>query len=185
MDLLQNEFDAVMFSIILYKMKCQNDFTTQYIFISACEEGNIDVIKYLFYKNILLLDKDIINTDIDIHYNNDYPFISACKSGNVKVVKFLCELYLASNGRYKPINIETNFGYGFQLACENGWFDIIKYLCELYKQTPDMVYKPYNINFCHAEGFRRAIAKRHDDIAIYLFNLHKIDNNYEPIYFLN
>ena len=51
-------------------------------FIDACEQGRLEVVKYL-------LTSPELTEHADIHARNDEGFIWACRSGHLEVIKYL------------------------------------------------------------------------------------------------
>ena len=87
------------------------------VFIDSCENGYLEVVKYL-------LTSPELKEHADIHANNDSGFRLACEKGHLEIVKYL----LTSADLIQHANIHANNDYGFRSACANGDLEIVKYL---------------------------------------------------------
>jgi len=110
---------------IQQKHNIQNMIDIQNIFIDACGNGQLDVIKYLLrYENI------------NIHINNEKAFITACHGGNIDIVKYLinyCEKY------DEKINIHADYDKAFFLCCINNRIDVIEYLLKYCEKNNSII----------------------------------------------
>jgi hypothetical protein len=88
----------------------------EYAFRYACENGHLDIVKFL-------LTLEPSHGRIDIYAKNEYAFRYACKNGHTNIVKFL----LALEETHGQINIYTLSEYTFR-ACINGQLDIVRIL---------------------------------------------------------
>lgn len=87
-------------------------------FIEACQEGNIDLVKFL------LTSPEDIPQWADIHAQNDDALIIACLDGHYEIVEFL----LMSSQLKEHIKANTQENDGFYWACQSKHFDICKLL---------------------------------------------------------
>ena len=76
-------------------------------FIWACNNGHIDVVKYL------------VPLGVDIHANNEEGFRWACYNGHIDVVKYLVPL---------GVDIHANDEESFIWACMNEHINVVYYL---------------------------------------------------------
>jgi ankyrin repeat protein len=82
-------------------------------FLDACENGDIELVKYL------LLSSDLErHANIDTGYN--LGFRTACVNGHLEIVKYLLEQPILC----KNMIIES----GFEYACINGKLEVVKHL---------------------------------------------------------
>ena len=86
-------------------------------FIDACENGQLEVVKYL-------LTSPELTEHADIHTENDLGFRLACEEGRLEVVKYL----LASDELTEHAKIHARNDEGFIWACRSGHLEVIKYL---------------------------------------------------------
>ena len=121
----------------------------QNIFIIACENGDINIVKYLYQTYNL-------NTSNITKYNF-YTINIACEYGYTHILQYL--LNILHNNNVKNIDIT----YGTTKACENGHYDIIKYIISTNKQYKNIIYNP---NICMLS----ACINSHIDIIGYLYD---------------
>ncbi len=88
--------------------------TKNVLFGTACENGNIDLVKKYFALGA------------NIHYNNNYALKWACRNGHIDVVKFLVE-----NGA----DIYADSNEPLQWASINNHLEIVEYLIEKDQQN--------------------------------------------------
>lgn len=125
-------------------------------FIQACEDGELDKVKYLLTspkltKNVscsyrseqalrnackhghldivqYLLTSPDLNKHANLHHDNDTPFVLACFSGNLNLIKYL----LTSEELKSHPDIHANYmgspDYALTLACQKGYLEVVKYL---------------------------------------------------------
>ena len=138
------DLDALKYFVQIKKIDIDN-CDAEYVFGIACENGHLDVVKYLHE-----IDFDIISEDYE------YAFKMACKNGHLHVVKHLLEI--------KPdINISIQEEYAFRSACQNGHLHVVKHLLEI---KPDI-----NISIQEECAFRSACQNGHLDMAKYLLEI--------------
>ena len=87
-------------------------------FLISCEQGNLEMVKFLFEKHFVGLDQ-IIGS-----YEQKNGFICACENGNLEIVKFLFENNCGVNC------LDLFQKNGFIYACENGNLEIVIFLME-------------------------------------------------------
>ena len=87
------------------------------VFIDSCENGYLEVVKYL-------LTSPDLKEHADIHANNDYGFRLACQNGHLEIVKYL----LTSADLKEHADIHAQDDNGFRWACEKGHLEIVKFL---------------------------------------------------------
>ena len=97
-----------------YKKLNQKELNDQ--FIDACDQGHLEVVKYLLTSAEL--------THADIHAENDWGFIWACAKGHLEVVKYL----LTSPELTEHADIHAENDGGFICACRNGRLEVVKCL---------------------------------------------------------
>lgn len=85
--------------------------------IVACDEGQLDVVKYL-------LSSSDLKEHCDIHINSDAPLRSACVKGHLEIVKYL----LTSSELTEHSNVHSDEDAAFRYAYRFGEFDILKFL---------------------------------------------------------
>ena len=98
-----------------YKKLNQEELNDQ--FIDACENGQLEVVKYL-------LTSAELTEHADIHAQNDSGFSWACAQGHLEVVKYL----LTSPELTEHADIHAGNDEGFKWACRYGHLEVIKYL---------------------------------------------------------
>lgn len=81
----------------------------------SCERGNLEFVKFLFYKVGLLID--------DFRIENNYALRWACRRGYLDIVRFL---YKDIGLMYKDFGYHNN--YACVTACKNGHLEIIKFM---------------------------------------------------------
>jgi ankyrin repeat protein len=86
-------------------------------FIDACENGHLEVVKYL-------LTSPELKKHVNIHVFNDYGFRFACVNGHLNIVQYL----LTSPDLKNHANIHSQNDLGFQWACGKGHIKIVQYL---------------------------------------------------------
>ena len=87
------------------------------VFIDSCENGYLEVVKYL-------LTSPDLKEHADIHADNDNGFIDSCVNGYLEVVKYL----LTSPELTEHADIHAKYDLGFKWACRDGHLEVIKYL---------------------------------------------------------
>jgi ankyrin repeat protein len=87
------------------------------VFLTACEEGRFDEIKYLLSSPELL-------GKVNIHENDDYALALACEFGHIDIAKYL----LTSSDLKEHSNIEERGNSILQTACENNDLTVLKLL---------------------------------------------------------
>ena len=127
----------------------------EYAFRWACQNGHLDVVKYLIS---LEPDHDRIN----IHACDEEAFRWACQFGNLDVVKYLISLEPDHN----RIDIHAENEHAFLFACLNGHLDVVKYLISL---EPD--HGHIDIHAYGGHAFRWACENGHLPIVKYLLSL--------------
>ncbi len=148
------------------------------LYTTACEYGQIDIVKHL--TTLYKIDKRYRR--INIHVNNECGFIKACREGHTDVVMYLCELFM-NDKKYNKIN---NISKGFHIACSKGRFKIVKYLLSLYKKFNIIDSDPFTLAKKQVRYHMIYIDDTkigdHYIIIKYLTKLYKIDNKYQPLY---
>jgi hypothetical protein len=91
--------------------------------ISACENGHLEIVKYLVSIGITL---------DDIRSNDSEAINIACANGHVEIVKYLVSLGLTLE------DIRSNDSEAVKLACERGRINIIKYFISIGLTLEDM-----------------------------------------------
>ena len=87
------------------------------VFIDSCQNGHLEIVKYL-------LTSPDLKEHADIHADNDVGFRWACENGYLEVVKYL----LTSPDLKEHANIHARDDLGFICACEQGHLEVVKYL---------------------------------------------------------
>ena len=121
-------------------------------FIDACENGRLEVVKYL-------LTSPELTEHADIHTENDLGFRLACEEGRLEVVKYL----LASDELTEHADIHAENDRGFRSACYKGRLEVVKYLL-----TSDELTAHANIHARNDEGFIWACRSGHLEVIKYL-----------------
>jgi len=124
-------------------------------FRHACENGHLDVVKYL-----ISLEPD--HGRIDIHTWDEGAFQLACRNGHLDVVKYLISLE-PEHGR---IDIHAYDDYAFRCACYDGHLDVVKYLISL-----EPSHESIDIHARNEWAFRWACYNGHLDVVKYLISL--------------
>jgi ankyrin repeat protein len=165
-----------------------NIFDYENIFCSVCENGHLDVAKWLL----------TVNNKIDISHNSNYSFCYACYNGHFEIVKWLYEInqnidisindefsfsFSCVNGHFEiskwlyekknDINISIDNDFTFCQCCKNGHFEIVKWLLEISSNI--------NIYVNNDFPFRIACENNYIDIAKLLSNLYP--NKYKILNF--
>jgi hypothetical protein len=86
-------------------------------FIQACEDGELDKVKYL-------LTSPNLAENVSISYKSDQALRNACKHGHLDIVKYL----LTSSDLSIHANLHHDHDTSFVLACYSGNLDLVKYL---------------------------------------------------------
>jgi hypothetical protein len=86
-------------------------------FINACNDGKLEIVKYL-------LTSSKLNQHININVNNGAGFCLACREGHLEIVKYL----LTSPDLKEHANIHIEKNFGFKMAYKYSHFDIITFL---------------------------------------------------------
>ena len=87
------------------------------VFIDSCENGHLEVVKYL-------LTSHDLKEHADIHAKNDYGFRLACVNGHLEIVQYL----LTSAELKEHADIQAQDNLGFRWACFDGHLELVKYL---------------------------------------------------------
>ena len=87
------------------------------VFIDSCENGHLEVVKYL-------LTSPELTEHADIHAQDDLGFRLACANGHLEIVKYL----LTSADLKEHANIHAQDDLGFRWACFYGHLELVKYL---------------------------------------------------------
>ena len=98
-----------------YKKLNQEKLNEQ--FIDACQNNDLDIVKYL-------LTSAELKKHANIHEEKDLGFRWACEKGHLEVVKYL----LASDELTEHADIHSRNDLGFIWACRCGHLEVIKYL---------------------------------------------------------
>lgn len=156
-------------------------------FIRACNDGDLDQVRYW-------LTSPDLSIQADIHSGSDLGFKIACKHGHISVVQYL----LTSPELTEHVDIHTEQDYGFRWACIQGHLDIVRYfltsteltdyadihvevddgfvaacinghlpLVQFLLSAPELA-EHADIHVDNDDGFRWAGAERHIDIMAYL-----------------
>jgi ankyrin repeat protein len=160
------------------------------IFNYACENNNINVVKYLINlpennidisnddyhvfhiacerKNFDIVEylTDIIPSDdvaFDVQYN--FAFINACKTGNIDIIK--CMLNKSKN------KLVVHIDKYVILSCQYGYIEIVKYLTDFLSDEQQ--------NVCYNKSFQMACDKGNLDIVMFLVEMenNNININYD------
>jgi hypothetical protein len=102
-NITDNQLDTI--NDIISKAKSLNhNIELRWAFLTACEKGNIELVKFLIYKGKMDLDNG---------------FQCACLCGSTEVAK-----YLISEDVKHVLDMKSGFNY----ACEGGYIDIVKFI---------------------------------------------------------
>ena len=121
-------------------------------FIWACQNGHLEIVKFL-------LTSPELKEHADVHAKDDLGFRVACRSGRLEVVKYL----LTSPKLTKHADIHAKDDGGFRSACLGGHLEIVKYLL-----TSDELKKHADIHARNDEGFIWACRFGHLEVIKYL-----------------
>lgn len=86
-------------------------------FFSACQNGSLDIIQYLFKSPDLYCQPNV-------YFDNSQGLLYACASGNLDLVKFL----VSPNSINAPIENSFDKISLLDVACTHGHFEIVRYL---------------------------------------------------------
>lgn len=90
----------------------------EYLYLGVCENGAVDIFKYLFYDNV---KNEVFNPfNIDVHYEDDYAFVKACTYGHTELAEMLLLFF--------GVNIHTQDDESFHQACLNGHLSTVQLL---------------------------------------------------------
>ena len=122
-------------------------------FRNACNNGNLEEAKNLYYNNHIVNDyaqvcKNIIFTD-------------TCRHGQLHIAKWLLEIM-------PNIDVSANSEEAFRMACNRGHIQIAQWLLELNPST--------NIFICDDFAFSCACANGHLNVAQWLWSLNQYIN---------
>ena len=98
-----------------YKKLNQKELNEQ--FIDACQNSDLDIVKYL-------LTSPKLTEHADIHARSDEGFMWACYQGHLEIVKYL----MTSPELTEHADIHARNDWGFIWACENGHLEVVKCL---------------------------------------------------------
>ena len=156
-------------------------------FINACGNGHLNIVEWLYNLSIKNMEG---NTKIDIHANGEEAFESACRFGHLDVAKWLYNLSTKNMDGNTKININEYNDDAFCSACEEDYKDIAEWLYNLSKIDGNVKINIHTANeyedmedpcdewHNHCEfPFVNACSNGHKDIAEWLYNLSKNDNN--------
>ena len=118
----------------------------------ACENGNLDIVKYLHEKLHLTLD--------DFRSRDNGAIRSACYRGNYDIVKYLREKVELTRDDFR-----ADDNYALMMACQNGHYNIVKYLRERVQLTADDFRSDFNY------ALMQAIINRHTDVVDYIMEI--------------
>lgn len=135
-----------------FKEECKNynQFEIDTVFVTACMNGNLDRIKYLF-------NSSDINFHPNINVDKEMALRAACMNGHLEVVKYL----VTSEDLKKHANICFDKGTPLAVAAINNNLHIVKYFLE----TPQFKKNRKYMN--EDTAFMAAYNKNHLDIISY------------------
>ncbi|AIF81796.1 ankyrin repeat-containing protein [endosymbiont of Acanthamoeba sp. UWC8] len=123
-------------------------------FISACIDGNIEVVNHL----LSLTSKEFQEEMIYSHGN--FAFIAACVCGNKEIVQLLLDLTPDQTKREEMIHAHDN--RGFIGACASGNKEIVQLLLDI---TPDQTKREVMIHAQEDLMFIEAVRYNHIEIV--------------------
>jgi ankyrin repeat protein len=134
------------------------------MFNIACQEGHIDIMKYLISISEKYTDKKI-----DIHYNKNIAFFMACKNKHFIVVKYLIEMAEEYSGQ----KIDIFCAYHVSTTCiaasiVAGSVEIIKYIFMIAKTYYNC---PFDIHLQNDIYFSLACYSGHVNVVKYLMEI--------------
>ena len=109
-------------------------------FMYACENGNLDIVNALLYK------------DADVNAYSMNFFMGACEKGDLKPVKYLL---------YKGADVNAYGKTALMYACENGNLDIVNAL--LYKGADPKACGKTALNYATSHDIRELLNKYASD----------------------
>lgn len=142
----------------LYNKKSINALNNH--FQKACEDGDIELVKYL-------LTSPKLYNKAEINCNRSWALVLACAFGHLDVVSFL----LTSSELKYHASIHGLDGEPLKYACINGHIDIVKYLL-----TSDELHEKSSIRYKYNDVINDACKYGHLDILIYLLEMKTLKN---------
>jgi hypothetical protein len=128
-------------------------------YLDACDNGNLDEVKYL-------ITSDDLKITADVHCENDRGLRLVCSRGHLNLIKY----FLSSDDCKHSFSINTIGSQplisAFNSACNSGQLNIIKYFLTL-NDIKDS--DKFTIN----EGFCIACRNGYLEVVQYLLNFHK------------
>ena len=163
--------------------------------MSLCNNGNLDIISWLYnldkdkyfqvikkrhieilrsicsygYLSICKWIYQLLDGDIDIHYNNELLFQFAYSNNNLNIVKWLLSL----EDKHGKINISSNRNNAFRIACFNNCVTVIKYLETLYSIEEIFLIQSDNE---WLDLFKKLCNENKFTVIKWIYNLHKSKN---------
>jgi ankyrin repeat protein len=114
------------------------------MFLLACKNGNLDIVKYL-----IINAEKYSGKKINIHIKGNCVFNNACMNNHVNIVKYL--MTIAEDYSGKKIDINYNNDEAFAYAYIKNNIDIVRVLI---KNTHKYSNKPINIHsYCNMKHF--------------------------------
>ena len=100
-------------------------------FIDACENGKLEIVKYLI--DTFGVKSDVNPNGIDIHAKNERAFIVSCGILHLGIVKYLIYLLGVKNKDSNPnvIDIHADNDYAFKFACNLKHIELAQFLASL------------------------------------------------------
>ena len=153
------------------------------LFIKACNYGNIQITKYIYYKyqkniNIYASEEKAFyecykRDDLEmllLFLNQDTTafctfenFVNCCSCGCIKIIKWIYEESIKIN---QPIDIHINKESPFRWCISSGKIDSVIWFYDFSIEMKS----PINIRIKNDSLFRKACERNHFDIAKYLYN---------------
>lgn len=130
-----NHLNIVNYLLLLNNDNIYISNNNDILFLIACENGNLDMVKCIVNNKIFILNSKYLDSDI---YISEHAFSIVCKNGFIHIADWLINVN-------PTLNIHINNDYPLQRACYSGHYNMVKWLLNLEHVIFDLSLWKYEI----------------------------------------